>query len=160
MTHPDTYVLRMLRAQSHQLTHEVNQFNNDTAMWKPAETEWSAWECMLHIVSAERNVFLLRIKRMIEEDNPNLVLFDEAEYMKQQGNSKASIEQLLADFVEARAQEVALLENADWSRTGQHPTRDAITVQWIAEYAMGHTMEHLSQMMRVRFNKIAPMKQK
>ncbi len=155
---PDNYTLRMLRAQSHQLTHEVSLIPDDVVMWKPAETEWSAWECMLHIAMAERHVFLLRIKRIVEEDNPQLVIFDEAEQMKQQATSKVTIQQLLADFVDARAQEIALLENADWSRAGQHPTRGSITAQWLAEYALGHTWEHLSQMMRVRFNKIAPMK--
>ncbi|MBI5715239.1 MAG: hypothetical protein HZC38_17720, partial [Chloroflexi bacterium] len=90
--------------------------------------------------------------------NPQLVIFDEAEQMKQQATSKVTIQQLLADFVDARAQEVALLENADWSRVGQHPMRGAISAQWLAEYTIGHTWEHLSQMMRVRFNKTAPMK--
>jgi len=155
---PDNYTLRMLRAQSHQLAHEVNAIPDDMVMWKPAENEWSAWECMLHIAAAERHVFLLRIKRITEEDNPQLVIFDETEYMKQHSASKTTIQQLLADFVDARAQEIALLENADGSRTGQHPSRGAISAQWLAEYALGHTWEHLSQMMRVRFNKIAPVK--
>jgi hypothetical protein len=155
---PDNYTLRLLRAQSHQLTHEVNAIPEDMANWKPAENEWSAWECMLHIAMAERHVFLLRIKRIVEEDNPQLAIFDEGEQMKQQATSKVTLQQLLADFVDARAQEVALLENADWSRTGQHPMRGSISAQWLAEYALGHTWEHLSQMMRVRFNKTAPMK--
>jgi hypothetical protein len=115
---------------------------------------------MLHLVSAEENVFLLRIARIIKEDNPQLVLFDETEYMKQNAKDKTPIQNLLAKFVEARTQEVTLLETADWSRVGQHPMRGAINLQWLAEYTLGHTWEHMSQMMRVRFNKTAPMKAK
>lgn len=160
MTLPNTYTLRMLRAQAHQLTYEVNQFPEADVMWRPAEKEWSAWECMLHIASTEEHVFLARIKRIAAEDNPQLVLFDETEYMKQNAQNKTTIQQLLATFVEARRQEVAILENVDWARTGQHPTRGQINLQWLAEYTVGHTWEHMSQMMRVRFNKIAPLKQK
>jgi hypothetical protein len=47
---------------------------------------------------------------------------------------------------------VRLLEAQPWERPGVHERLGPISVGWVAQYAMGHTWEHLSQMLRVRLN--------
>jgi hypothetical protein len=150
MTLPDNYLLRTLRMQSHQLLHEVGLLAPDVVLWKPAPAEWSAQECLTHLRDTERNVFLVRIERMVNEDNPALVLFDEAAHHAEHWTPDEPIQNILADFVADRGAEVALLEKADWSRPGIHPVRGPITLGWLANYTLGHTWEHLSQMMRAR----------
>lgn len=152
MTQPDAYILRVLRAQAHQLTHEIGRLGPEIALWKPDPNEWSVHECLCHIRNAERHVFLLRIQRMSREDNPQLALFDEQTYQKEHYNKDEPLEAIVADFLTDRAAEVALLETTDWSRTGIHPTRGQITIGWMADYAVGHLWEHLSQAMRVRLS--------
>ena len=152
MTQPDTYLLRLLRAQSHQLIHEVNLMPGDAALWKPEPTEWSVHECLTHLRNIERHVFLWRIDKIVKEDNPALPFFDEVAHQKEHWNPNESIQTMLADFVTDRAAEVALLEKADWSRPGQHPVRGPIALDWLANYVVNHTWEHLSQIMRVRLN--------
>ena len=39
MTHPNTYILRLLRSQAHQLAHEVNLVPADAVLWKPEPAE-------------------------------------------------------------------------------------------------------------------------
>ena len=150
MSQPDSYTLRILRAQAHQATREINLTPVEAARWKPKPDEWSAHECLTHLRDIERNVFRLRMERIVNEDNPTLVFFDEAAYQKEHWTPDESIQDILADFVADRAAEVALLENADWSRTAVHPVRGSITLNWLADYTLGHTWEHLSQIMRVR----------
>lgn len=152
MTQPDTYVMRVLRAQSHQLTHEIGLTPGDAALWKPEPSEWSVQECLTHLRNVERHVFLLRMRRMIEEENPKLEFFDEQAHQKEHWRADEPVQKILADFVEDRAAEIALLERADWSRIGQHPVRGPITLAWLADYTVGHTWEHLSQIMRVRLS--------
>lgn len=152
MTLPDTYVLRLLRLQSHTLTHEIGLMPADAILWKPAENEWSVHETLTHIRNIEREVFRWRVTQTATRDNPPLPFFDEAAYHKDHWNAAEPIQDILAEFVADRAAEVALLETADWSRTGLHETRGPLTLDWQANYIVNHTWEHLSQIMRVRLN--------
>ncbi len=152
MTLPDTYILRLLRAQSHQLTHELGRLPSEVMLWKFADDEWSVHECLTHLRNIERHVFLWRIDKIVKEVNPFLPFFDEVVYQKEHWNPGESIQTMLADFVADRAAEVTLLETADWARPGQHPVRGPITLDWLASYVVNHTWEHLSQIMRVRLN--------
>jgi len=152
MTQPDTYTLRLLRAQSHQVTQEINSLPADAILWKPAPEEWSAHEALAHLRDVERHVFRVRIERMASEDNPPLPVFDEVTYHKEHWRLDEPIQTILADLVADRAAEVAVLEAADWSRPGVHAARGPITLGWQANYVVAHTWEHLSQIMRVRLS--------
>lgn len=155
MTLPDLHVLRLLRSQSHLLTHEIGLMPADAVLWKAAETEWSVHETLTHIRNIEREVFRYRLTQTATLDTPPLPFFDEGAYHKEHWNATEPIQNILADFVADRAAEVALLETADWSRTGQHETRGPLTLEWQANYIVNHTWEHLSQIMRVRLNHAA-----
>lgn len=155
MTLPDAHTLRLLRAQSHYLVHEIGLMPADALLWRPAGNEWSVQECLTHMRDVERQAFLVRITRVATEETPPLYYFDEVGYHKEHWNPDEPVQTLLADFVNDRAQEVALLQSADWSRTGNHETRGPLTLDWLATYALNHTWEHLSQIMRVRLNYIA-----
>ena len=152
MTHPNAYILRLLRSQAHQLAHEVNLVPADAVLWKPEPAEWSVHECLTHLRDAERHIFLARITRFVKENNPSLSSFDEAAHHKKHWNPGEPIQKILTDFVEDRAAEVGLLQSSDWSRTAVHAVRGPITLGWQADYVLGHTWEHLSQIMRVRLD--------
>jgi hypothetical protein len=152
---PDTYTLRLLRSQSHYLTREIGLMPVEARLWKADETEWSVQECLVHIRDIEREVFLPRMTNVITKDNPPIYFFDEVAYHKEHWSPDEPVEKILAEFVADRAKEVALLETADWGRTGNHETRGSLTVDWLATYAVNHTWEHLSQIMRVRLNYLA-----
>lgn len=143
-------VLHALRASADDLARELDRLPAEAATWRPAENEWSQLECLKHLQVAERHIFLVRLRAMAAQDNPFLPVIDEKELMeKSPVNSR---DELLADFLGARNEEIALLEKHDWSRPGAHQARGPISMGWTAHYALGHTWEHLSQMMRVRLN--------
>ena len=150
MTNPLT--LTALRASAAELTRELDRLPEDKTGWKFAEAEWSQLECLIHLQTTERHIFLPRITRMAQEANPFLPAVDETELLQAARKLNPTRADLLKDFLADRAAEIALLENADWSRAGTHAVRGPITLGWVADYALGHTYEHLSQMMRVRLN--------
>ena len=152
MTLPNTYTLRLLRAQSHQLAREIDLMPADAVLWKPEPAEWSVHECLTHLRDGERQVFRPRMARIVGEGNPTLPVFDEVTYHKEHWNPDEPIQNIVADFVEDRAAEVALLEAADWARPAVHAVRGPITLAWQADYVLAHTWEHLSQIMRVRLS--------
>ena len=145
-------VLNALRASADDLARELERLPAEAAMWRPAQGEWSQHECLTHLWIAERYIFLPRFRAMAEQDNPFLPLVDEVEIMKREWNPERPRADLLADFTAERRQEIALLEKSAWSRPGRHETRGPVSIGWTAHYTLGHTWEHLSQMMRVRLS--------
>ena len=150
---PDrTTTLRLLRHSAHDLVREVGLMPAAGHLWRPAEAEWSLHECLTHLRVVEREVFLLRVRRTATEARPSFEIFDEVTYQKEHWKPDESVDALLGGFVQARAEMVNILAAADWSRLGVHATRGPISLEWQADYALGHTWEHMSQIMRVRLN--------
>lgn len=146
--------LTALRFSADELTRELERLPGEASAWRPAEGEWSQLECLTHIQVCERHIFLARMQAMATHDNPTLPLVDEAALQREQGQRSRA--ELLADFIAARQTEFEILQQFDWARPGQHPLRGRITIGWMADYALGHTFEHLSQIMRVRLSYEAP----
>jgi hypothetical protein len=142
--------LASLRASADDLTRELERLPEAQTLWRTAEGEWSQHECLTHIQIVERHIFLPRVRAIATQENPPLPVIDERALMQAEWNPQRPRADLLADFLSARAEEIALLEAHDWARPGVHATRGPITLGWVAEYALGHTWEHMSQMMRVR----------
>ena len=145
-------ILQALRASAEELTREIDRLPEDVTTWRPAEGEWSQHECLTHLWICEQHIFLPRMRRIVAEDNPALPLVDEVALMQREWNPRRPRAELLREFLADRADEMALLEPADWSRPGAHATRGPITLGWVVDYALAHTFEHMSQMMRVRLN--------
>ncbi len=145
-------ILTALRASADEVARELVRLPEEAAGWRPAEGGWSQLECLIHMQVVERHIFLPRLRRMANEDHPFLPLVDETALMQAEQQRNRSRAEVLQDFLADRAEEIAALEKADWSRSGAHETRGPITLGWQADYALGHTYEHLSQMMRVRLN--------
>ena len=143
--------LRLLRDSADDLAREAGMISREGQLWRPKEGEWSVHECLAHLRDIERQVFLVRVGRIAREDRPRLEFFDEVAYHREHWNEAEPLDSILGDYRSARAEIVSLLEGApDWSRIGVHATRGPIALEWQADYALGHTWEHLSQMMRVR----------
>jgi hypothetical protein len=143
-------ILTTLRFSADELTRELDRLPAEAATWRHAEGEWSQHECLTHIQLCERHIFLPRLQAMATQPNPTLPLVDEVALQQEQWDPQRPRAELLADYTAARQAEIDLLEKHDWARPGQHPLRGSISMGWMANYAMAHTLEHLSQMMRVR----------
>jgi hypothetical protein len=151
MTDRDS-LLHALRLSADLLARELERLPEAAATWRTAEGEWSQHECLTHLQICERHIFLPRLQAMAAQDNPFLPLVDEVALMQREWSPQRPRADLLADFVEARHAEIALLEAGDWARPGVHQSRGTITMGWVAHYALMHTWEHLGQMMHVRLD--------
>lgn len=143
-------ILAALRTSASDLTHEIQRLPPEAALWRPSDSDWSQHECLTHLWIGEHYVFLPRLRAMAAEDNPFLPVVDEVALQKQQWNPDRSRDDLLAAFLADRQSELELLETVDWSRPGVHETNGPLDIAWVAQYALGHTWEHMSQIVRVR----------
>jgi len=143
-------IRRAMEAGAAELAREIERLPEQDALWRPGEADWSQLEVLTHLWIAEHFVFLPRLRAMAQDDNPFLPLVDEDALMRTEWRPERPRADLLAAFMADHEAELVLLAETDWDRPGVHETNGPISIGWVAQYAMGHTWEHLSQMLRVR----------
>ena len=138
--------LDLLRRSGEDLQRYVREIPAERLHWHE-EGEWSAHETLGHICETEREVFLLRAKRLTAEHNPSLKNFDGETWHAQHYDPQRPVTELLADFAEARREMIAAIEvEPDWSRDGFHEGwQKRYGIALLAEYTIHHTWEHLNQ---------------
>jgi hypothetical protein len=114
----------------------------------PRPGEWSALETLTHLREVVVHVYGLRIRRLLYEDAPVFVDFDEARF---RGASLARGEAIgdLLEMVVAEHEQLArllrTLPDADWSRQGRHPSLGAVSIEVLAARVGEHAEEHAAQ---------------
>jgi len=119
---------------------------------RPAENEWAMLEicCHLRDNASEETT---RIRRMIEEDNPALSLYDQDAWATERnyaGEDPKRVLTALRAYWNGLAYLLEGLSDDDWWRPGVHPEAGAITVQPWAAAEVQHSEQHLEQMRAVR----------
>lgn len=112
---------------------------------KPAPKEWSAYDCLRHIVDTERSVFPARVGYLLRgEDFP-------AYHPEKEGKERKSTPtpvELAGEFAQLRTGSLALLSKVnedDLSRTSRHQELGMVTLgEMIHEWA-GHDLMHTVQ---------------
>ncbi len=123
----------------------------DALRRRPVDGGWSAIEIICHLrdSAAEEG---LRIRQMLEEDNPTLVPYDPdawaAERRYQEEDARRALTALRAFFT-GLAYQLERLPAAAWERPGIHPESGPTSVRMRAEAEVSHAQEHLAQLRRL-----------
>ena len=112
---------------------------------QPAEGEWSALDCLQHIVDTERWVFPVRVKAFLAgEDFPAFDPDSQGEISSRQ----LSAADLAAEFAALRKESLALLETltpAELPRTALHAELGKVTLEELLNEWAGHDLMHTVQ---------------
>ena len=113
----------------------------------PGEGEWTARMVVHHLADSEATAFV-RLRRLIAEEDPVIVGYDEAEFARRLHYDRP-IATSLAVLGAVRAASLELLEGltpAEWQRAGNHTESGRYTVDdWLNIYA-SHSHDHASQL--------------
>lgn len=110
----------------------------------PATGEWSALDCLLHLLDTEQQNFSVRVRNFLAGEN--FVNFD-----PNQPHDDANAQtpaQLAAAFAQAREESLVLfdsLSDADLSRTVQHPRFGPVTLEQMLHTWAAHDLNHTVQ---------------
>jgi FMN phosphatase YigB (HAD superfamily) len=138
-------VLLSTPAVLHSLSKEVPL---DGWLKPPAPYEWCLAEIVCHLRDVEAEVNLPRLRKMVDEDNPFLPGIDTEPWALQRKYNSQNCRQALDDFIAARMESVALLENlepAAWLRTARHSILGPTTLQGIVGATTSHDRLHIQQ---------------
>jgi hypothetical protein len=120
----------------------------DDFLRKPGVGKLSILEHMTHMLDMERDVFGVRLRRVLEEDNPKLDPVDQEHYVDESRYAGRTFRQMFDEWRKLRVANVELVEAtgaAEWARTVRHPDLGEATFADVVHRWSRHDADHLRQ---------------
>ena len=130
----------------------IDGLSGDELRRRPSPDEWSILEVCCHLRdSAEEEG--LRVRRLVEEDNPTLVPYDQEALARErdyQRDDMRRVRTALRAFWGGLAYQLEGLTDEQWERAGVHPEIGRVTVRSQAERQVEEGRAHLAQLKALR----------
>jgi uncharacterized damage-inducible protein DinB len=111
----------------------------------PIPGKWSTHQVIIHLADAEA-AFADRIKRIVAEDDPPLMAWDENKFVQRlhyDAQSATDAVELIALTRRQITRILRVLPDAAFDRTGRHTERGRQTIIDVLGYAVPHLEHHL-----------------
>jgi uncharacterized damage-inducible protein DinB len=149
MNKQHTQLIDRLEASGAQVIKEFEKLSDEQVNQVPQNGEWSLHKAMAHLRDTEQQVFLYRVKLILNSDSPPQVQnFVQEEYFAEHYSPDEPRKKLVREFRKARRKLVKLLSDTkkkDWARYAIHPQYGNIPIEYVARHAYSHGVEHLAQ---------------
>jgi hypothetical protein len=147
---PPERVAILLRAARDHITTELGAMGDETARWRPAPGEWSANECLGHIVEADRRGFGGRIRRILAVDGVAEQGWDQLAVAAERRDHERPVAAILEEFVAVRDEGIATVEGlrpAHLERFAVHDGVGRVTIENLLHEWVFHDRNHLRQLL-------------
>lgn len=151
-------VADLLAASATTVVAELRALGPD-AGWRLEPGEWSANECVGHLIEAERRGFAGRIRLILASDRPELEAWDPPAVAAGRRDHLRSGTELADEFAGLRAESVAMVRRlgpADMGRMGMHPEIGALRVDELLGEWVHHDRNHVRQVLAVTQARVWP----
>ena len=104
---------------------------------------------LAHLRELEDQVFVIQLRRILDEEKPMVPLFDDDAWMAKYYRVDEPALLIKEDFDNLRKQELNWLCNLPttaWSRTARHPWWGVHTLQWWVELQLDYSDQHLREL--------------
>ena len=135
------------------LVSAVSGLSPGQITWKPSPAEFSILENVAHMHDIEREGYLQRVRRILEEDHPRLPDIDGNRLAVERHYSLRDLGTELDGFAAARAGTLEILERVPaegWLRQADLETVGVVTLERLVEMLVEHDRGHLDDIARVR----------
>jgi len=140
--------LRCLKDTIGTLENLVALTTPEKLLWKPAPDRWSICEVLNHLTDVEKLSLGLRAKRILEEELPLFVDYDNQARYREGAYGNDDGERALERFRQTRKGSLAWLEKiqpADWKRRGMHHVVGEVELSQILSLWAFHDLGHIRQ---------------
>ncbi len=120
--------------------------------FQPAPGKWSVRQILGHLADAEL-IAAARFRRVIAEDNPRLLAYDQEAWAARLHYEKRRFSDTLEMFRRLRADNFQMLQAQDeetFGRTGNHEENGVVSLLDLVRGYIEHTEKHAAQMQEVR----------
>jgi hypothetical protein len=151
---PPARIADLLAASAAIVVAELRSLGEDGG-WRPEPGEWSANECVGHLIEAERRGFAGRIRTIlagVAGRTPTLEGWDPPAVAAARRDDLRSGAELAAEFEALRADGVELVRGltaAEMPRVGIHPEVGPLRVDELLGEWVHHDRNHIRQMLAV-----------
>jgi DinB superfamily len=104
---------------------------------------------LAHLGELEAQVFVVRLRRILDEESPLLPLFDDEAWMLTHYKPDEPPQSIIEDYARLCQEELGWLRDlppAAWNRTARHPWWGVHALQWWVELELEYAHQHLSQL--------------
>lgn len=104
---------------------------------------------LAHLRAMEAEALSVRLWRILNEEEPQVPLFDDTGWMEAHYRADESAESILEDYARLRRTELSWLKDLPpqaWNRTCRHPWFGVRTLQWWTEQCLVYAEEHLRRL--------------
>lgn len=118
---------------------------------RPAPSEWSALEIVVHLMDVESHT-VQRVRRILSEDHPDLPAWDHEVPPARAFSDEANPNLALREHAELRREHLQLLRGLSkeqWQRSAHHETRGDITLSELEAHVAAEEVDHLAQLARL-----------
>lgn len=137
-----------------ELLNTAAKFVGDDELWfKPAPADWNIHQVVAHLRDVQRDIFLPRIAMALKAPGTPVQPFNADAHMQANYSANEPFDKLLGDFDSACrhfAAKLQALDEAQWHCHVQHPKITNMSIEWLAWHTLGHTHEHISQIISNR----------
>ena len=119
---------------------------------RPAAGKWSTLEVVCHLADSEQ-AWCHRMKRVIAEERPLLIGYDETRFTAVLGYQHHDLEEELTLLETTRRQMVRILsalEERDWLRTAVHNEYGLMTLEEMLQAQLEHIPHHVNHIVEKR----------
>jgi hypothetical protein len=120
--------------------------------FSPEPGRWSIRQILAHLADSEI-VAAVRIRRIVAEENPLLVAFDQDAWARRLGYEKRRVADALDLLRRLRAENhqlLAALSESDFERAGTHSEQGRITLRELVAGQVAHLEKHAQQIQALR----------
>jgi len=150
---PPASIAALLAATATTVTAEMDALG-EAGGWRPAPGEWSANECVGHLIEAERRGFAGRIRIILGAEHPDLPPdledWDPPAVAEAREDHRRIGAELAAEFADLRAAGVELVRSLgpdDLGRLGRHPVVGDLRVGDLLGEWVHHDRNHVRQLL-------------
>jgi FMN phosphatase YigB (HAD superfamily) len=115
---------------------------------RPVPDEWSLTEILCHLRDTEREVNLMRIKLLLEQDEPFVPARNTDQWAKERAYNEQDIEDALSEFTATRLETLGILQNLskkEWERKARHAIFGPTNLLELVKFMADHDRLHIRQ---------------
>ncbi|MEH7354807.1 DinB family protein [Neobacillus drentensis] len=134
------------------LREAIEGLTEDELRYKPAPEKWSIHQILIHVTDSEISS-TSRLKKVLAEDEPILISFDQDAWANNLGYDLVDREQHLLLFKLLRSSMQPILDHLtseQSKRVGVYVDQVRFTFKQLLEFRVQHVRDHLDQMERVK----------
>lgn len=137
-------LLARIREATQELCDVCKSFADPFAI---VDGEWTLHQIVFHVRDINREVYGTRVRRTLNEENPEFKNFDPEGWMATHYNREEPLDKILSEFSASMNEECDLLNamsQEGWSRLSRHESLGKeLTLQLWTERGLAHIEDHL-----------------